>query len=334
MIRLILLFTVVLLVAFAEPGWSQTMNSIQLRNASGSTILQAAATGGPFTLTFPSTAPGNGQTLISDNAGVLSWGSAGGATSIDGLSDAVSNSNVVALGSDAGKDIVGGGGGYSVLIGNNAGKALVSSSNNVAVGYDALLAATGGNNVSIGTESLNGLTGGTNNVAIGNYAGSTNLVTGAGNVFIGDNVYPSADVSNKLYIDNSYSASDQPLIYGDFSTNEIVINGSLQAGQVRRSYYEVSTGNHTVSDTDCWMSFAQDTDVLLPDAATNKYRELTFITRGAGTLVRSVNAASAAVANVQDRDGNIISNIVPFTYRWVTLVSDGTNWVVVQYSVN
>lgn len=234
-----------------------------------------------------------------------------------------------------------------MFIGDNAGKVVANSSNNVAVGYDALLAATGGNNVSIGTESLNGLTGGTNNVAIGNYAGSTNLVTGAGNVFIGDHVYPSTDVSNKLYIDNSYSASDQPLIHGDFSTDELVINGSLQARQIRRNIRSDATGGtHTVQESDCWIIVDNggQTYIGLPDPATNVGRELMFKTRqAAGNLVSGEDPGTGwvAVNNVEQLDGTVTSQILPGAPgSWATLVAiddgdigrGGPRWVIMQRS--
>lgn len=204
------------------PAFAQT-NTIQLRNGANSTTI-IAPTGGNYTLTLPAGAGTNGQVLSTNGSGTLSWSST--ATSIDGLSDAISNSNVVALGSQAGASLTTGG--FSVFVGNQAGRDFTGSTNAVAVGYGAMRLATGGDNVSIGTESLNGLTTGTNNVAIGTYAGTTNVTTGSGNVFIGDRVYPSTNVSNKLYIDNAYSASDKPLIYGDFSTDQLTLNGHVE----------------------------------------------------------------------------------------------------------
>jgi hypothetical protein len=203
-------------------SFAQT-NTIQLRNGANTTTI-IAPTGGNYTLTLPAGAGTNGQVLSTNGSGTLSWSST--ATSIDGLSDAISNSNVVALGSQAGASLTTGG--FSVFVGNQAGRDFTGSTNAVAVGYGAMRLATGGDNVSIGTESLNGLTTGTNNVAIGTYAGTTNVTTGSGNVFIGDRVYPSTNVSNKLYIDNAYSASDKPLIYGDFSTDQLTLNGHVE----------------------------------------------------------------------------------------------------------
>jgi len=75
-----------------------------------------------------------------------------------------------------------------------------------------------------------GLYAGTNNTTgayntyIGTYAGNANSA-GGGNVFLGCYAGYNENGSDKLYIDNSSTAS--PLIYGDFSTNILKINGSL-----------------------------------------------------------------------------------------------------------
>ena len=49
--------------------------------------------------------------------------------------------------------------------------------------------------------------------------------TGSGNVFLGTSAGSFATGSNKLYIDNSNTTS--PLIYGDFATNALTFNGSV-----------------------------------------------------------------------------------------------------------
>lgn len=97
---------------------------------------------------------------------------------------------------------------YNTAMGAFAGAAVVDGGYNTYVGYDA-----GKDNVS-----------GDNNVAIGAHAGHTN--TGSGNVFLGYKAgEDSGATSNTLYIDNSDDAT--PLIYGDFSTDDITINGDL-----------------------------------------------------------------------------------------------------------
>jgi hypothetical protein len=96
---------------------------------------------------------------------------------------------------------------YSVGIGNLALNSLTNGSYNTAIGYGA-------------GQFLNS---GENNTFVGYLAGL--FASGNGNVFIGNETGKNETGNNKLYIDNS--DTDTPLIYGDFSTNELTINGSL-----------------------------------------------------------------------------------------------------------
>ena len=84
---------------------------------------------------------------------------------------------------------------------------------------------TGERNTAVGTEALSNNTTGSNNTAIGLSAGDSNI-TGSGNVFIGYTAGYNETGSNKLYIDNSTTTA--PLIYGDFNTNNVKINGGLE----------------------------------------------------------------------------------------------------------
>ncbi|WP_044557499.1 tail fiber domain-containing protein [Halobacteriovorax marinus] len=97
---------------------------------------------------------------------------------------------------------------------------------NTGVGITSLDALTTGNfNTSIGDGSLTANQSGSNNVAIGYNAGASNI-SGSGNVFIGNAAGENETGSNKLYIDNSNTAT--PLIQGDFSTDIVTINGKLK----------------------------------------------------------------------------------------------------------
>jgi hypothetical protein len=127
-------------------------------------------------------------------------------------------------------------GSSNVFSGYEAGYNTTGSSN-VFSGYQAGYSTTGNNNVFSGhsagfsntTGSYNvfsGYAAGYNNKSDGNVfsgfqAGYTNT-TGTGNVFIGNNAGYSETGSNKLYIDNSSTAT--PLIYGDFGDNRVGIN--------------------------------------------------------------------------------------------------------------
>ena len=112
----------------------------------------------------------------------------------------------------------------NTAIGQNALRDVSTGSSNTAVGKQALLYnSTGQDNTAIGLSAL-GHTVGSHNVAMGSGAGFNNT-TGNRNVFIGVNAGFNETGSNKLYIENSNSAT--PLIGGDFSTNEVNVNGSL-----------------------------------------------------------------------------------------------------------
>ena len=121
---------------------------------------------------------------------------------------------------------------YNVVIGQEAGRPGSGSeySGIVALGYQAgndLTSAT--NSVLIGKQAGSNITTGTGNVMIGEGAG-TSVVTGSGNVMLGTRAGYSETGSDKLYIANSSTTT--PLIYGEFDTNHVKINGSHAGGAI------------------------------------------------------------------------------------------------------
>lgn len=147
-------------------------------------------------------------------------------------------------------------------------KALYSNldgANNTAVGNEALFTnSTGIGNTAIGSNALyqNGI--GNYNVGIGhgtnkqNQDGSNNTIIGyeaggqtvshskSGNVFIGYQAGYSESGSNLLYIDNSNTSA--PLIWGDFSSNQIVINGNSSSNPNSRTFFS----NGEAGGTTAW----------------------------------------------------------------------------------
>jgi len=114
---------------------------------------------------------------------------------------------------------------------------------NIAIGTNSLYKTTSSSNVGIGYQAGFNNTSGNNNILIGNKTGFTNstgvhntligasagyLSTGSNNVFVGYQAGYNETASDKLYIDNSNTVD--PLIYGDFSTNRVGINGRLGVG--------------------------------------------------------------------------------------------------------
>jgi hypothetical protein len=112
----------------------------------------------------------------------------------------------VYIGHEAGKS--NNGGSLNVFIGKSAGEAVVNSDYNVFMGCEA------------GATHLSG----DYNTFIGEGAGYNN-VSGDHNVLIGYRAGYNETESDKLYIETS--SSSNPLIYGDFSTNDVRINGDI-----------------------------------------------------------------------------------------------------------
>ncbi len=128
---------------------------------------------------------------------------------------------------------------YNVAMGDNAAGGLTSGYYNLIMGsgagqnmngsYNVLLGPSAGSNASLGNHNI--LVGmnagysntGTENVMLGSYSGYG--ATGDSNVFLGYRSGYNETGTDKLYIENSDSAS--PLIYGEFDTNLVEINGDL-----------------------------------------------------------------------------------------------------------
>jgi predicted acyltransferase (DUF342 family) len=84
---------------------------------------------------------------------------------------------------------------------------------------------TAASNIIIGENTAVALSTGADNVVIGTTAGAK-ITTGVSNVILGNVAGPTGNVSNELYIHNA--ESDTPLIWGDFSAGEVVVNGDFE----------------------------------------------------------------------------------------------------------
>lgn len=93
----------------------------------------------------------------------------------------------------------------------------------IGVGTGAAI-TTGTNNVALGKNAGVGTTEGDNNVFLGYEAGFSNT-TNNGSVFLGYQAGYNETAANVLYIANSNTAT--PLIWGDFNTANLRINGVL-----------------------------------------------------------------------------------------------------------
>lgn len=180
---------------------------------------------------LPSSRGAINDIMVSDGSGNLSWANINtiGVQRINDLFDGISDND----GTDNGSSIyIGLGAGINDDLTDNRNSALgfntlnanTSGTNNVAIGYNSLLGNTNGfENVALGYNALRSNTSGSYNVAIGHQA--LNDANGLGNVAIGYQAGMNETGSDKLYIDNS--STSMPLIYGEFDTNYLQVNGTL-----------------------------------------------------------------------------------------------------------
>ncbi len=149
---------------------------------------------------------GNDNTFVGNNAG--GYNTSGNKNTFLGRS--AGSSNTI--------------GNYNSFVGCSAGNSNTTGSDNTIVGDLAANMNTEGNsNTMIGRSAGASNITGNNNTLVGWKAGYSN--TGSGNLFLGYAAGYSETGSNRLYIHNS--ASSSPLVYGDFDTRQLMINGTL-----------------------------------------------------------------------------------------------------------
>ncbi|MCF8236433.1 MAG: hypothetical protein K9H15_11715 [Bacteroidales bacterium] len=116
---------------------------------------------------------------------------------------------------------------FSIFVGENSGVNITAGIGNSFFGHQSGMSITEGDyNTLVGTNAGRDLVTGNNNTFVGCESGESTL--GSGNVFLGYNAGKDETGSDKLYIDNNSTSS--PLIYGDFSTDELKFNGSVGIG--------------------------------------------------------------------------------------------------------
>ena len=153
------------------------------------------------------------------------------------------------------------------FFGANAGKSNTTSSNNSYFGEAAGMNSTGNSNCYYGSGAGLNNTSGTNNVFVGMYSGY-NSSTGSNNVFIGYSAGNNETGNSKLYIANSNTTT--PLLYGDFSSPYLVVNGNNANGKV--FYVNGAAGGSTA-----WTSSSDQRlkkNIQTIDGALNKVLQL------------------------------------------------------------
>lgn len=112
---------------------------------------------------------------------------------------------------------------------------------NIGIGRESLFENLGNSNLGIGFQTLFSNIDGDNNVVVGNNALKMNI-SGNGNIAIGNSSGLNETGSNKLYIENSGADADNALIYGEFDTNLLRVNGNLEISGETNLHRNVATG--------------------------------------------------------------------------------------------
>jgi type VI protein secretion system component Hcp len=159
-----------------------------------------------------------------------------------GQQDDLSGNKNVFVGFRAGENNVSGT--QNIAIGNQALNFNQGNSNSIAIGQQALQKSIASNNIGIGLFAARDNSNGNKNIAIGNFAGFVNqsgsqntflgYEAGRGNtntaingsVMIGHQAGMNETRNQTLHIANS--ATNSPLIYGEFDSSRLRINGRVE----------------------------------------------------------------------------------------------------------
>jgi hypothetical protein len=116
-------------------------------------------------------------------------------------------------------------GNLNTFVGDWVGRYNTTGQYNIFLGPGAGYSNTTGNyNTFLGVDAGIYHSTGSYNIFIGPGAGFAN--NGSNNIFLGNQAGQNETGSNKLYID--YSQTSTPLIYGEFDTRNLTINGNLE----------------------------------------------------------------------------------------------------------
>jgi hypothetical protein len=131
---------------------------------------------------------------------------------------------------------------------------------------------------------------------------------------------------NKTYTGNIVISGSSTINVGSSGT----FGGRLNTPWIERTYTSTTATTLTVSVNTTWLNIHQDATVTLtlPSAATYPGKELIIKQTGAGNVV---SASSNIIGFTTAFSGSTQTAIIaPATYRFATLVSDGTNWIIMQ----
>ena len=222
--------------------------------------------------------------------------------------------------------------GYTSLNNNTSGTA------NNAFGMQSLTSLSSGSfNNAFGQVTLGSLTTGSNNTAFGTSAGrwfggiytgsSNNLATSNNSIFIGYNASPLADASsNEIVIGASATGlGNNSTVIGNSNTTKAQIFGTLQT-QGNKLSISAKTGAYTILTSDQIVTGDATSaafTITLPTAVSKDGQTFTI-----KKIDASAYAVTVGTTSSQTIDGSTTYSL-PTRYKYVTVVSDGANWIIV-----
>ena len=255
----------------------------------------------------------DGQVLTSTGSGVA-WENAasGGASAIDGLSDAVSGitnfTNSLILGHQTTGTLSSADG--NTAVGYAAMDAITSGDNNVAVGFTSLSAnTTGSDNVAVGKDSLAANTTATYNTGVGSrtlattntgvrnaavgYAALEANTTGGYNVAVGMNaLYTNTTASNNTAL--GYSAlGTNSTGAGNTAVGVTALHANTTAANNTAVGYLALTANTTGANNVAFGSLALDANTTASNNTAFGYSALSANTTGSENVAVGENAGVA-----------------------------------------
>lgn len=272
-----------------------TASELRFNEPSGSgsnyTAFKAAAQAANVTYTLPTADGTSGQVLATNGSGTLSWttvSGGGGASSLDGLSDAkFGGTNFT----------------NSILLGNQSTGTLDDAYDNVGLGSSVFSALTSSfGSTGIGAESLSSLTIGTENTSVGAYSMSF-TTTGMRNVSVGTSSFQN-NTTGDGNVAIGYSALNTN-ITGNYNTAigfqaEIGSNGLTNATAIGNSATvnasnKIQLGNSSVTSVSTYGKLTTGT-VTYPNTDGTSGQVLS--TNGSGTLSWATPSATVADASL------------------------------------
>ena len=256
-------------------------------------------------LSWPTADGSTDQVIKTDGSGTLSWSSA--ATSINGLSDALVETNSTYLGNDPSSTT--NNALRNVAVGLIALDAITTGDNNVAVGYNSLTAnTTGSDNMGVGYNALKANVGGTGNSAIGsgslasNTGGNYNTAVGSNSLNDNDGGDRNVGIGNSSLRDNS-SGNDNTAV--GKSSGQLITTGDDNVTIGHESGILLTTGSKNVI-------LGSDSDPS-SDAAINQATIGYGVTGQADNSVTLGNADVTAVYMAQDQGATVYAAGIDIT---------------------